>query len=178
MPTDFKKIFLIPNKKSGYRVCYDMTTFRINTPILNCVFGIETFHKEIINFEIINDTNEKNNFMSEMNILDNLFRQFSKNENINKDLKLPFINLPPDFIKDIENKDYISFYRKSFNGMTIRTHLKNTDVYKIIDGKKIPLNKYTDIKGKKCKCELEFSSIWVQNSTFGLLFYVTKIEII
>ena len=188
---DFKKIYLIPTKTKSlrdkkYRVSYDMKRFKINTPTMSCPFGLETFNdKEIINLEIINDSNDKNNFMSDINVLDNLYKQFSENEHesdlklqLHMPLRMPFVNLPTDFLKDVKDHKYMPIYRKSNNGMTIRTHVKNMEVYKNVNGKQVLLNKYEAIKGKKCKCSLEFDSIWIKNGTYGLLFYVTKMEIL
>lgn len=177
---NFKNIFLIPEKK-GYRVSYNMSKLKIKSPLLYIPFGIEYYNnKEILNLIITDDNNAKINFTNYIKIIENIYKQFSKNNlsNINDEqkLNLPFVDLPPDFIKDVSKKEFVHTFKSNNNNYILRSHLKNPEIYKMEGNKKIYLEKKEIIK-KNCIAILELSNIWVHENKYGFVWYVTDIEI-
>lgn len=173
---DWKKINLIPEKKKGYRFVYNMSRLKIITPELYIPFGIEQYNnKEILNLVIIDNNNVNHNFINYLETIENIYEQFSKKENSKN--KLPFVNLPPDFIKDVNNKEFTKTVKAGPLGPTLRTHIKNTEIYKKENEKKIYCVSSEIIK-KKCKCEIELSNIWIYGSKYGLVWNINKIEIL
>lgn len=162
---DQKKIYFFSEKK-GYRISYNMSKLKFSTPIFYNHFGIENYNnKEIINIYLDTSDNEKYNFLTQIQNLENFFDNLINNTSVSKDL-----------IKDLNNKIYYHSIKKSLNGNNFRVHLKNTDIYKMINGKKIILTKKEIVK-KKCIFEIELSNLWINDFKYGLIWYVTKIEI-
>jgi hypothetical protein len=170
---DYSKIFLI-NDKKGYRFAYKMNKMRIKTPILFVPFGIEQYNnKEIINFQIKTTNNDQYNFKNFVLSIDKIYEQFSLKDD---DSKLPFVVLPQDFIKTVQNLEFSNSYKQDKN--LIRTHaVKNIEIFTMNNNKKEILLK-NNIKGKNCICEFELSNIWIHNNSYGLLWNVINIEIL
>jgi len=171
---DWTKILLRPIKNLGYKFSYNMSKLIIKTPELHIPFGIELYNrKEILNFSLIDNNNERHNFIHYIKTLEKIFEEISNK----KSPLLPFIKFPPDFIKDINQKENVKTLRSSNNSYLLRTHLsKNTEIIKLNNNKKIYIEK-KDILNKKCSCELELSRIWIYKNKYGLLWNVNKIVI-
>lgn len=172
---DWKKIYLIPEKKSGYRFAYNMSKFKFITPTLYIPFGVELYNKkEILNIMINENNNEKHNFIHYISTIENIYHQFSQKNN---DKELPFVYLPPNFISDVRDKEFIKTLKPNLDNYLLRTHIKNADIYKIMNNKKILMEK-KDIVKKKCKCEIELSNVWIHGDKYGLIWTINKIEIV
>ncbi|ARF09036.1 hypothetical protein Catovirus_1_1086 [Catovirus CTV1] len=170
---DWKKIILIPEKKKGYRFAYNMSRLKISTPEMYIPFGIEMYNnKEILNFTIYNKDNVTHNFIRYLETIEKVYEQFSGPE-IGKS-NLPFVNLPPDFIKDVQKKEFTKTLKPGTNGSMLRTHVKNVEISD--KNNKLLLSK--DIIKKKCKCEIELANVWIYGNKYGLVWHVNKIQIL
>ena len=171
---DWKLLYFIPEKKGGYRISYNMSKFKFETPEFINYFGIEDYNKkEILNIEMDDITNEKHNFICEMENIETLIKNYSDRDKLKSN---PFIKLPPDFLKDLGNKVFTPTIKKSINNKNLRTHIKNVEIFKMKDGKKVLLTKNEIIK-KKCKYEIELANIWIYGANYGLIWYVSKIQV-
>ena len=106
--------------------------------------------------------------------MEKIYEQFSLGQST---IKLPYVNLPPDFIRDIKNKEFVKTIKSGPCGHTLRTHLKNVEIYKFINEKKEMIEKKNAVK-KKCKCEIEFSNIWIYGDKYGIVWNISKIELL
>jgi hypothetical protein len=176
LDVDFSKIYLVPEKKGGYRVTYNMSKLKLITPAIYIPFGVENFNgKDILNLEVQKKTNDGINFINTMNTFDRIYHQFSDKSIIDENNKLPFVNIPQFFPKEMSGKSYVTFFKPSSLGRIVRTHLgKNTEIYKIIDGAKIPVS-FSELKGKNAICEIELNNLWIYGVTYGLVWGVSKI---
>lgn len=160
---DLNKLYLI-NDRKGYRISYDMTKLIIKTPIIEIPFGIELYNnKEIVNILTKNDNNDNHNFINFLKRIEKIFIN-SNNKNIN-------------FKNDIIDKKYISTVKKSNQNILLRTHCKNTDIYTIIDNKKIPVEKKL-LNNKKCICDIELSNIWFYGDNYGIMWSLLNVNIL
>ena len=175
---DFSKLYLMTEKK-GYRIVYNMSKLQIKTPMVFSPFGIENYNgKDILNLEVKNIGNDQANFVHVMSTFDRLYHHFSDKSIINDTNKVPFINVQQYAIlsKDLCGKTYTTFLKHGTQGKHVRTHLtKNTEIYKIVNGKKLPT---TEIKGKKLVCEIELANLWVYGVSYGLTWNINKIEVL
>lgn len=176
---DFTKMFLM-SERGGYRITYNMKKLAIKTPIVFSPFGVELYNKkEVLNIEIQKLGNEQQNFTHGMNMIDVFYNHFS-DESLKETNQIPFTSPQVYAIlaKELNGKAYTSFLRDSNKGKHVRTHItKNTDIYKMVDGKKIYATK-SEIKGKQIICEMELSNIWYYGVAYGLTWNMTKIEIL
>jgi hypothetical protein len=179
---DFSKIGLV-NEKKGYRFFYNLaspSSLRFNLPLCTAPFGIENYNKkELLNLNIPNENNELNNLLVYLRNLEKVYEQFS-NKQINK-TNLPFVNLPINFIKDVNNLEFSTTIKPGHkNGILLRTHLtKSTRYFKISTQE----NKETkiecsreDFKNKKISVILELSYIWIYGKKYGFLWNIIEIN--
>lgn len=133
----------------------------INTPVIYIPFGIEEYkNKFILNIEFyhIESNNSMYNFYSYIKSLEN---------------KVATTNIP-----EIQNKTFVSCIKERNNSNpllrlhirhvknNISTDIKNEDGSYLLSG---------DVSLKKAECCISVSHVWITDTSFGLLFYVTKI---
>lgn len=174
---DYKQIFMV-REKTGYRFRYDGNSLKMKSPIGNLLFGLESYNKkEILNVEFRSDQdNETRNFVHHLKTLEKSYEQFSLDV-FDKDL--PFLTLPPGFIKEAKGKTFTNSIKDNGKNSTIvRMHTKNVNIYKKDkDGKQIPCTR-DDVKGKKAIIDFELGNLWMYGANYGLLWYVTNIELL
>ena len=170
-------------KRSGKKYCvYDKSPYDkeynkyvIKLTNMKCPFGVEKYnYKEIINFEFLGS--KKNNQMLNQYSLIKQIDSFLRN--IKEETLENYINY--DMYDDINEKHYMSCLKekRGFDPL-IRVHLKKkaknilTEVSK--DGTYYDLN---NIKGEMCNLTIEIGDIWINEYNYGLVLYVSEIEII
>jgi len=150
------KIYLVEDKKN-FRIRYNgVDKLLFNIKNIYSPFGIEKYNKkDILNLELTNDSNYKNNIVSLLKELDEYFSSLSVSE--------------PKFL----NLNYNSFLKNNGNNkFLIRTHISNK--LKIKSKNNDP--KSIIIKNNSFNIELEFSNIWIYNDSYGLILTVNLID--
>lgn len=184
-----KNIKYVPIKKKSHGIYHNNKKIVFNTPPMLIPFGIEEYNdKMIMNLEFINyEKGMMKRFYDDIVKLDNYFKKINTIENHENIIKL-------------ENKEYKSMVKIRNNFPPhLRVHLKknkNMIITKFYSNEKEhrkyeTINKqghnnyygkplsYMDIKkGDKCIAEIELTSIWNHEKSYGLLFSVKKIIII
>lgn len=112
-------------------------------------FGIEYYNNNrIINFEFSNETNEDINFIQEILIQEK-----------------KIIEIIPEITK--KNKQFISCIRNGKKGKLLKTYIwKNT------------LLPSLEIKNKKCKLSIQFTHIWITQTSYGIMININKLDFI
>jgi hypothetical protein len=174
---DFNNL-TITSDKNGYKLTNSGKKITFKTPVLETPFGIEYFNfKQIINFHL--HDHESNTLIKCLRTFEKLFNQYSS-KHIDKS-KLPKINIEQRFTKDFENKTFMSIFRPGIkDGLLIRTYYTpDTEIYKIDPETKtkIVMQKKDLIKCKACIADIELANIWIHGKSYGLMIYVTSIEI-
>lgn len=203
---DKEKIFLMCEKKKGYRVTYKMGKLKFKIMGGKIPFGVESYNeKEILNIELFKNNNHHNNTIHELNVISQIYEQFSKPhkkweiknglsgeqsemqpeilDGLKEKIKLPFVKLPFDFINDVKYKEFCQSTKQVYNqndicnSIYLRTHLKTRiDLYKRQNNKLVPIE-YSELKGKTADFEIELGNIWVHDGKYGFIWYVNKIII-
>ena len=152
-----KTKILIQSDKKNFRIrynCVDNLAFKIKE--VYSPFGIEKYNnKDILNLELVNDSNINNNLISLIKEIDNYFSELHITNTNFTDL---------NYMSPIKNI--------SENKIQIRTHVSNK--LKIKTKKDSPYN--IVIKNNRFQIELEFSSIWVYNMNYGIVLTVNVID--
>jgi hypothetical protein len=137
------------------------------SPPINCNFGIEEYnYKYIINFELtdLKKNNNIYNFHSFIKSLDNYF-----------------VTTAPQKIKEIQNKTYISCIKSKKENLDplLRIHLKNKNqnIITIFKNKDNNIISSSDIKNKKCKCQIEIGPLWYTDTNYGIILYLNELII-
>ena len=166
---NLNNISLIPK---GKNLLIRESTKEGNIPItfklyhVNAPFGIEKYaYKELINFEITGK--DKYN---------NAYNNYAKIKQIDE-----FFKNEDNYVKhfDPENMQYRSCLREKDNyDPMVRIHLKkrNRDIQTVFTRKDKIIHP-SDIKGKVCNIEVELGDIWHTQYHYGLVLYVTKVEL-
>ena len=154
---DSKKIILIEDKKN-YRIRYSaVDKLIINISNAYSPFGIEKYNKkDILNIELTNNSNINNNIISLIKEIDNYFLNLGE---IKSEFK-NFIYTSP--IKNISDEK-----------INIRCHLSNKLKIKTKDNNPESFI----LKKKNFKIELEFSSIWLFNESYGIVLTINSIDL-
>jgi hypothetical protein len=129
-------------------------------------FGAEYYNKkQILNIEIYpNKNNTHNNLYS---LLLALEQEFSDKLVHNYELK-----------NDIAELKYYSFLKNNSNNVHIRTYMSpNPNIYTIIGKFKEPIMQ-SSIKGTYCNIEMELGTLWMNDTNFGVIWYVKDIQIV
>ena len=169
-------------KKSGKkysiynRIPYDKsyTKYIFHLENMKSPFGIEKYNfKEIVNFEFTNhkENNEMFNQVSLIKQLDSFMKNINNNELENS------IN---PVTEDITDKQYMSCLKEKRNfDPLIRVHLKKKSKNTITNFycKHKNSNIY-DIKNKICNITLELGDLWINEYNYGLVIYMSDIEIL
>lgn len=159
--------FIFKYSGKNYSILDSKTKKKITltSPPVSIPFGIETYNgHKIINFKIPdkNSSNVVNNFFASLVKLDTCFKNLCFNKFI-----------PFRLSNDIKNKKYFSFIKnKRLKSPIIRSYL-----YKFY-------NKYfntDDIGGNnvdsKYILQLEISSLWFTNDSYGVILSVSDINV-
>lgn len=153
-----KTKILIQTEKKNHRIkynCFYNLAFKVSD--VYSPFGIEKYNnKDILNLELTNDSNIKNNLISLIKEIDSYFKDLSNTHTDFADL---------DYTSPIRNKDDKT--------IVIRTHISNK--LKIKTKKENPLD--IKIKNNKFQVELEFSTLWTYNQNYGLVLTVNIIDL-
>ena len=154
---DSKKIILIEDKKN-FRIRYNaVDKLLLNIPIIFSHFGIEKYNKkDILNLELQNSNNLNNNIISLIKEIDNYFSELGI--------------LKPEF----KNFNYMSPIKNiSEDKINLRCHLSNKLKIKTKDNSPESFI----LKKKNFKIQLEFSSVWLYNDSFGIILTVNSIDL-
>jgi hypothetical protein len=153
-----KTKILIQTDKKNHRIrynCFNILAFKVTE--VYSPFGIEKYNnKDILNLELTNNSNLKNNLISIIKELDTYFKELSETHE-------DFHGL--NYTSPIKNKDDKT--------IIIRTHISNK--LKIKTKKETP----TDIKIKNntFNIGLEFSNIWTYGENYGLVLTTNIIDL-
>jgi len=157
--------------RSPYKNTYEKYTFCFKN--MKSPFGIEKYnYKEIVNFEFTGHrkNNEMLNQVNSIKQLDNFIKNIQDMElNNSKCVSM---------CEDIEEKQYLSCIRDR-NGFDplIRLHLKKkaknilTEIY-------FKQNSSTSIKDKMCNVKFEVGDVWINDYGYGLILYISEIEVL
>lgn len=170
---NIEDIFMIKEKNGSYRLSNRGNKIKLFTPIGIFPFGIEVFNKkEILNFEIFNDNNDANNFISLIDNIENIFSQYTNKQTFQ------FKNMHPEYKSDVAYKTYMPILKKSLKGYILRCHFDNTQIYKENCSNNKVTKEYlskNDLKNGKYKCEIEISNIWNFMASYGLKIKINSI---
>lgn len=151
---------------------------------LKSPFGVEMYsHKEIVNLEF---TNHETNNLSFNNYtifkqLDDMFSKLNtKTEESNN-----FININSYQLNSLNGLHYSPLLKERPNNYDplARFHLRKvkntiaTKCYKKVDGKLEQISVF-EIKGKMMEVELELSSLWISDDSYGIVIVINQITII
>lgn len=169
--TNLYDMYLMTEKKN-YRILFLGQKLRINSLKIKFPFGVEKYNnKEVLNMELINynKTNGNYNFYSSIKQIDYVIKNIISTE-MQNNLKNP---LPFGFHKEIAGKHYMSCIKEfgNFNPL-LRTHIKKTIVKQNTDS----ITRY-ELKGKFARVELECGALWVNQTNYGIIWYVTTINV-
>lgn len=153
---DYSKFYLQSTKK-GYKILYDFSKFKIYIKNVQFPFGLENYNgKNILNFKIVGKENSDYNNYATLLEIQNIIHNYCTN-NIQKDL--PKIKVPPDFEKDMRNKEF---------SLSIKEDLIRTYTNKNCDCNNLDKKKLYSI-------ELELTSLWMYENSVGLLWVINQI---
>jgi hypothetical protein len=162
-------LHLSPIKK-GYKISYFGSNLRIKAPKCFIPFGIEEYCKKLIlNIEFNpEESNEIHNFVSSYLGIEKVFQSPDDHPNA---------RITEEFKCETDNLTYMSNIKQRLNKVLLRTHVKNPEIYKKENDKKVYVS-LGDLKLKSAIVELEINQIWTTKDSFGLLLYITEIEIV
>jgi len=155
------KNFMIRESTKNGNVPISFKLYHMNSP-----FGIEKYaYKELVNFEITGKDkyNSAYNNYAKIKQLDEYFKTanaYTKHFNI-------------------DDKQYKSCLReKEEYDPMVRIHLKkrNRDIQTVFLKKGLTIHP-NDIKGKVCNINVELGDVWYTQYHYGIILYVTEIEI-
>lgn len=164
-------------KRINYKTTYKIFVgnkkeqIKFKTPPLYIPFGIEHYqNKKILNIELPNN-NRVHNFMATIQHMDSIFEQLFSSEELQNTLKY---KISRNMIDNLKNKQFINSI-KSGNKYNpkIRTHVKHQLKIKNANGN--ILMPHTDLKKTSGICEIILDSIWINDDSYGLVYYVNEI---
>ena len=150
--TSFIKVLYL-NKKF-WNLLYNNKLIDINIDNVLIPFGIEKYNdKSLLNIELI-DSNNNNNIISKLDMIENEIQKYFKNIGIIKSLK------------------------KSKLGYLLRTHfLKSSECYILKKNQEKMIIDESNLQNSECEIKLTIKGIWVTENNYGLYIIVKSIKI-
>ena len=150
--TSFIKVFYL-NKKF-WNILYNNKLIDINIDNILIPFGIEKYNdKMVLNIELI-DSNNNNNIISKLDMIENEIQKYFKNIGLIKSLK------------------------KSKLGYLLRTHyMKLSECYILKKNQEKMIIDESNLQNAECEIKLSIKGIWVTDNNYGLYIIVNSIKI-
>ena len=150
--TSFIKVLYL-NKKF-WNILYNNKLIDINIDNVLIPFGIEKYNdKMVLNIELI-DSNNNNNIISKLDMIENEIQKYFKNIGLIKSLK------------------------KSKLGYLLRTHyMKLSECYILKKNQEKMIIDESNLQNAECELKLSIKGIWVNDNNYGLYITVSSIKI-
>lgn len=179
---------ILKKQKKNYQIMVkyfgkpDKIRFKLSW--LKSPFGVEQYaHKEIVNLEFLNHLKNNlshNNYAVFKQLDDMLGKLNTKAHDIDN-----FIYLTTDQLNALNGLHYSPLIKQRPNEFDplVRLHLKKvkdtitTKCYKKVNDKLEEISVF-EIKGHMVEVDLELSSLWVSNDSYGVVIVINKIVVI
>lgn len=149
--------------KSSYHLSIKGNRIDVLGPKLFVPFGIEEYNgKRILNIEL--DPTKSNEEYNLIVLLENIEKFFiGLSDQSNHCVYNP--NIP---LNSFIGKYYIHNMKKRYEKVHIRTHLMDNDKHIVLG----------NLRGKYISAKLILDRVWVNKSDYGILWYITNINVI
>lgn len=164
---DIKKLHFKKTKDMNYMIFTDSGKPMIKLEKVYLPFGIEYYNKkQILNIEMYpNKNNTHNNLYSLITFLEKEFEEKNINDNQLKN--------------NLTNLDYhCGLKETNMNSVHFRTYMsQNPEIYTYIGKFKENVTQ-SSVKQRICNIEVELGTLWTNETSYGIIWYVKSIQIL